>query len=150
MSRTNLIFAIKCSFSFSRDAETVAPYNPQATHLLSEPKNDRVYTCHFFIHCESNGISSRLGVHIIANVAYHQPQVAFSFAMMIYNFCEIGDIQNSVLMIYNGTPLIFLLVSTTRRMSFGGLQIASVRFGTPRPSPLQHAGMYFFSPLYKI
>ena len=29
----------------------------------------------FFIHCESNGISSRFSVYIIAVGAYHQPQV---------------------------------------------------------------------------
>ena len=52
----------------------------------------------FFIHCKSNGISS-LKVYIISHRLYQ------SFAMMrydsnelmIYNFCEIDDIQDSVL-----------------------------------------------------
>ena len=29
----------------------------------------------FFIHCESNGISSRFSVYIITEGVYHQPQV---------------------------------------------------------------------------
>ena len=37
----------------------------------------------FFIHCESNGISSRFSVYIITVGAYHQPQAVYSFAMMI-------------------------------------------------------------------
>ena len=39
----------------------------------------------FFIHCESNGISSRVSVHLITEGVYHQPQAVFAFAMMIYN-----------------------------------------------------------------
>ena len=45
----------------------------------------------FFIHCESNGISSRISVYLIrlaeyisTRRVYHQPQAASSFAMMIY------------------------------------------------------------------
>ncbi len=33
--------------------------------------------CRFFIHCESNGISSRDSVYIIAEGVYHQPQAVF-------------------------------------------------------------------------
>ena len=47
-------------------------------------KNRQVSTCRFFIHCESNGISSRVSVHLITEGVYHQPQAAFLFAMMIY------------------------------------------------------------------
>ena len=39
----------------------------------------------FFIHCEGNGISSRLGAYLITEGVYHQPQAVFLFAMMIYN-----------------------------------------------------------------
>ena len=39
----------------------------------------------FFIHCESNGISSRVSVYLITEGAYHQPKAVFAFAMMIYN-----------------------------------------------------------------
>ena len=52
------------------------PYSPA--------KNRQVSTCRFFIHCESNGISSRASVHLITEGVYHQPQAAFLFAMMIY------------------------------------------------------------------
>ena len=45
----------------------------------------------FFIDCDSNGISSRFSVYIIAAGAYHQPQVVYF---------RNDDIQNSVLMIY--------------------------------------------------
>ena len=45
----------------------------------------------FFIHCESNGISSRFSVYLIrlaeyisTRRVYHQPQAVFAFAMMIY------------------------------------------------------------------
>ena len=38
-----------------------------------------------FIHCESNGISTApMGLDIITEGVYHQPQAVFSFAMMIY------------------------------------------------------------------
>ena len=42
----------------------------------SPTKNRQVSTCRFFIHCESNGISSRASVHLITEGVYHQPQVA--------------------------------------------------------------------------
>ena len=48
-------------------------------------KKRQVSTCRFFIHCESNGISSRDSVHLITEGVYHQPQAVFAFAMMIYN-----------------------------------------------------------------
>ena len=45
-----------------------------------------------FIHCESNGISSRFSVHLIrfdehisSKRVYHQPEAVSAFAMMIYN-----------------------------------------------------------------
>ncbi|MBQ4321921.1 MAG: hypothetical protein IJC35_06735, partial [Oscillospiraceae bacterium] len=50
---------------------------------LGSTKNRQVSTCRFFIHCESNGISSRASVHLITEGVYHQPQAAFLFAMMI-------------------------------------------------------------------
>ena len=77
----------------------------------------------FFIHCESNGISSRFSVYLITEGAYHQPQAVSSFAMMIYNgkplviynSCGIDDIHaygvieygssNPSLMLYAHTVL---------------------------------------------
>jgi hypothetical protein len=37
----------------------------------------------FFIHCESNGISSRVSVYFITEGVYHQSQAVFTFATMI-------------------------------------------------------------------
>ena len=63
-------------------------------------KFDKFRLVDFFIHCESNGISSRFSVylirfdeHISSKRVYHQPQAVSSFAMMIYN--------GKPLMIYN-------------------------------------------------
>ena len=50
-------------------------------------------TWSFFIHCESNGISSRASVYLITEGVYHQPKAVFCFRN--------DDIQHSVLMIYN-------------------------------------------------
>ena len=58
----------------------------------------------FFIHCESNGISSRVSVYLIIEGVYHQPQAVFAFAMMRYNGFTVDDIQNFVLMIYTALP----------------------------------------------
>ena len=49
------------------------------------PKKNEAMLRSFFIHCESNGISSRFSVHIITEGVYHQPQAVSAFAMMIYN-----------------------------------------------------------------
>ena len=50
------------------------------------PKNSTSFDLsNFFIHCESNGISSRVSVYLITEGAYHQPKAVFAFAMMIYN-----------------------------------------------------------------
>jgi len=62
-------------------------------------KNRQVSTCRFFIHCESNGISSRFSVHIIkggraAFVSHH------TFRCVSKSFRN-DDIQHFVLMIYN-------------------------------------------------
>ena len=59
----------------------------QVQVLLSAPKIDkfRQKLVDFFIHCESNGISSRFSVYLITEGVYHQPQAVSSFAMMIYN-----------------------------------------------------------------
>ena len=38
-------------------------------------KFDKFRLVEFFIHCESNGISSRVSVHFITEGVYHQPQV---------------------------------------------------------------------------
>ena len=51
----------------------------------SPQKFDKLRLVEFFIHCESNGISSRIRVHLITEGVYHQPQTVSSFAMMIYN-----------------------------------------------------------------
>ena len=64
-------------------------------------KFDKFRLVEFFIHCESNGISSRFSVYLITEGAYHQPQAVFVFAMMIYNgkplviynSCGIDDIH---------------------------------------------------------
>ena len=48
-------------------------------------KFDKFRLGEFFIHCESNGISSRFSVYLITEGVYHQPQAVSSFAMMIYN-----------------------------------------------------------------
>ena len=48
-------------------------------------KIDKSKLVDFFIHCESNGISSRFSVYLITEGVYHQPQDVSSFAMMIYN-----------------------------------------------------------------
>ena len=70
--------------------------------LVPLPKNPTSFDLSdFFIHCESNGISSRFSVYLITEGAYHQPQAAFVFAMMIYNgkplviynSCGIDDIH---------------------------------------------------------
>ncbi len=54
--------------------------------LVPQPKNSTSFDLsNFFIHCESNGISSRFSVYLITEGAYHQPQAVSSFAMMIYN-----------------------------------------------------------------
>ena len=54
----------------------------------------------FFIHCESNGISSRFSVYLITEGAYHQPQAVFTFAMMIYNDKSLMIYKAYALMIY--------------------------------------------------
>ena len=62
-----------------------------------QPKNPTSFDLSdFFIHCESNGISSRFSVYLITEGAYHQPQAVFAFAMMIYN--------GKPLVIYNASP----------------------------------------------
>ena len=62
-------------------------------------KSKKMAWC-FFIHCESNGISSRVSVYIIAVGVYHQPQVVYfrnddiqNFVLMICNSFGIDDIQ---------------------------------------------------------
>jgi len=49
------------------------------------PKKNEALLRSFFIHCESNGISSRFSVYLITEGVYHQPQAVSAFAMMIYN-----------------------------------------------------------------
>ena len=53
--------------------------------LWAGQKFDKFRLVEFFIHCESNGISSRFSVYLITEGVYHQPQAVSSFAMMIYN-----------------------------------------------------------------
>ena len=47
-------------------------------------KFDKFRLVEFFIHCESNGISSRFSVYLITEGVYHQPPAVSFFAMMIY------------------------------------------------------------------
>ena len=68
------------------------PFRGFGKFLLSAPKNDKFQTCRFFIHCESNGISSRVSVYIIA-------VRRISSADRLYNFRN-DDIQGFALMIY--------------------------------------------------
>ena len=92
--------------SLTIDARSVTSNKVAMLPVISTKKR-QAKACRFFIHCESDGISSHFGVYIIAIGVYHQPQVASSFAMMIYNFYEIGDMQNFVLMICNGSAIDF-------------------------------------------
>ena len=55
-------------------------------------KFDKFRLVEFFIHCESNGMSSRFSVYLIrlaeyisTRRVYHQLQAVSSFAMIIYN-----------------------------------------------------------------
>ena len=46
----------------------------------SPPKNSTSFDLsNFFIHCESNGISSRISVYLITEGVYHQPQAVLCF-----------------------------------------------------------------------
>jgi len=54
----------------------------------------------FFIHCESNGISSRFSVYLITEGVYHQPQAVLCFCNDDIQGFRLGDIQNYVFMIY--------------------------------------------------
>ena len=65
------------------------------------PKNSTSFDLsNFFIHCESNGISSRVSVYLITEGAYHQPKAVFAFAMMIYNGEPLVIYKACALMIY--------------------------------------------------
>ena len=100
-------------------ARMVWDHDAAGSNPVISTKKRQAIACRFFIHCESDGISSHFGVYIIAIGVYHQPQVASSFAMMLYNFYEIGDIQNFVLMICNGSAIDFsvrLAISDTPRV----------------------------------
>ena len=67
----------------------------------STKKFDKFRLVEFFIHRESNGISSRASVHLITEGVYHQPQAVFrfrnddiqNFVLMICNSCGIDDIH---------------------------------------------------------
>ena len=61
------------------------PLRPGSNPGGASKKFDKFRRVEFFIHCESNGISSRFSVYLITEGAYHQPQAVSSFAMMIYN-----------------------------------------------------------------
>ena len=78
---------------------------------------------YFFIHCESNGISSRLGMYIIAAGVYHQPQVvsfrnddmctremarAFLFDFLFKHLVEHNKTEEMNDMIHNGFSEEFL------------------------------------------
>ena len=99
-------------------ARMVWDHDAVGSNPIISTKKRQAKACRFFIHCENDGISSHFGVYIITIGVYHQPQVASSFAMMIYIFYEIGDIQNFVLMICNGSAIDFsvrLAISDTPR-----------------------------------
>ena len=53
--------------------------NLKGSKLLGGVKKDKSKDLSFFIHCESNGISSRFSVYLITEGAYHQPKAVFSF-----------------------------------------------------------------------
>ena len=73
-------------------------------HLLP-PKNSTSFSLsNFFIHCESNGISSRPSVYLITEGAYHQWQAVSDFAMMIYNGKPLVIYKAYALIIYTALP----------------------------------------------
>ena len=86
--------------------------SPKANTLVPQPKNSTSFDLsNFFIHCESNGISSRVSVYLITEGAYHQPKAVFAFAMMIYNgkplviynSCGIDDIHGYAVIEYGSS-----------------------------------------------
>ena len=72
---------------------------------LSAPKNSTSFDLsNFFIHCESNGISSRISVYLITEGVYHQRQAVSDFAMMIYNGKPLVIYKAYALIIYTALP----------------------------------------------
>ena len=62
-------------------------------------KFDKFRLVEFFIHCESNGISSRVSVHFITEGVYHQPQVVL-LSQWWYTRLRLDDMQCFAMMIY--------------------------------------------------
>ena len=90
------------------------------------PKNRQATTCRFFIHCESNGISSALWAG-----SHHRRCLSSAVGCILFRNDDIqgfrlGDIQNFVLMIY--TP-------------FGVMWRTS-------SSPYENSPKYLFCPLF--
>ena len=71
-------------FVYRGIAQLVESRSPKPLVVGSSPtapaKNPRSSERGFFIHCESNGISSRFSVYIIAVGAYHQPKAVLTAA----------------------------------------------------------------------
>ena len=63
-------------------------------HLGVSPKNWQVFACHFFIHCKSNGISSRnLFACISSPKVYNISRRLYSLLQWWYTMLSIDDIQ---------------------------------------------------------
>ena len=50
-----------------------------SSNLVTSSKKSNSKELDFFIHCESNGISSRDSVYIIGIGVYHQPKAVYCF-----------------------------------------------------------------------
>ena len=77
-------------------------------------KFDKFRLVEFFIHCESNGISSRVSVHIITAGVYHQPQVVL-LSQWWYTRLRLDDMQCSALMIYTPLGVIWVQIHRLKR-----------------------------------
>ena len=106
----------------------VATHCQRQCILDPQPKNSTSFDLsNFFIHCESNGISSRFSVYLITEGVYHQPQAVFAFAMMIYNgeplviynSFGIDDIHAFGVIWHNGLEISTILCYTNSRKAVG-------------------------------
>ena len=84
----NLLFLPVAQLDSARDSDS---RGRRFESYRAGQKFDKFRLVEFFIHCESNGISSRFSVYLIrlaeyisTRRVYHQPQAVSSFAMMIY------------------------------------------------------------------
>ena len=76
----------------------------------------------FFIHCESNGISSRFSVYIIAIGAYHQPQVV-SLSQWWYTTLRVDDIPQQVAYDIHALGVIKVRMTNTLRSIYVSLSL---------------------------